>query len=311
MARIFFSYCHADEVFCDMLQKHLAALKYQGLIETWHDRQIRAGDEFENTIDRELNEAEVILLLVSSDFISSRYCYEIEMKRAMERHHAGEARVIPIILRSCDWHDTPFGKLMAAPRDGKPVKSWPDIDEGFLDVVRQIKAALPTQSAASSKHISAAQGSMQISNRPRSANLTIKKSFSEADKDAFLEDSYVYIANYFENSLQELQARNPSLATRFRKVDANHFTAVIYKDGAAVSRCKIMLGGMFGRSITFSFNDQASDNSCNESLSVQADDSHLFLRGMGMAFRGHEATQNLTQEGAAEAYWSLLLQALK
>lgn len=311
MARIFFSYCHADEIFCDMLQKHLAALKYQGLIETWHDRQIRAGDQFENTIDRELNEAEIILLLVSSDFISSRYCYEIEMRRAMERHHAGEARVIPIILRSCDWHDTPFGKLMAAPRDGKPVKSWPDIDEGFLDVVRQIKAALPTQSAASSKHISAVQGSMPISNRPRSANLTIKKNFSEADKDAFLEDSYVYIANYFDNSLQELQARNPSLVTRFRKVDANHFTAVIYKDGAAASRCKIMLGGMFGRSITFSFNDQASDNSCNESLSVQADDSHLFLRGMGMAFRGHEATQNLTQEGAAEAYWSLLLQALK
>ena len=78
--KIFLSYTHVDEQFCDMLQKHLAALKHQGLIETWHDRRIRAGDEFDNVIDRQLNEAQVILLLVSADFIASRYCYEIEIK---------------------------------------------------------------------------------------------------------------------------------------------------------------------------------------------------------------------------------------
>ena len=146
--KIFLSYTHVDEQFCDMLQKHLAALKHQGLIETWHDRRIRAGDEFDNVIDRQLNEAQVILLLVSADFIASRYCYEIEMARALERHRAGEARVIPVILRPCDWKETPFGKLMAAPKDGKPIKAWPDIDEAFLDVVQRIKEVLSDQRRA-------------------------------------------------------------------------------------------------------------------------------------------------------------------
>ena len=142
MAKIFLSYSHADETYCNLLQKHLAALKHQGLIEMWHDRRIKPGDEFENAIDQQLNEAEIILLLVSSDFIASRYCYQVEMMRALERHEAGEARAIPIILRPCDWHDTPFGKLQAAPKDARPVKSWPDIDEAYLDIVRQIKAVL-------------------------------------------------------------------------------------------------------------------------------------------------------------------------
>ena len=136
MIKIFISYSHADEDLCAMLRKHLAALKHRGLIETWHDRMIKAGDEFENAIDQQMLEAQIILLLVSSDFIASRYCYEIEMKRALKRHSHNEARVVPVILRPCDWQDTPFGKLMAVPKDGRPVKAWPDLDEAFLDVVR-------------------------------------------------------------------------------------------------------------------------------------------------------------------------------
>ncbi len=315
MAKIFLSYSHADETFCDMLQKHLAGLKHQGLIETWHDRRIKAGDEFENAIDQQLNEAEIILLLVSSDFIASRYCYEIEMRRALERHDADEARVIPIILRPCDWHDTPFGKLLAAPKDGKPVKSWPDIDEAFLDIVRQIKAVLVGQGENAeptlATQVRPRTQAAPIIDRPRSANLTVRKDFTEANKDDFLEDAFTFMAAFFENSLAELQDRSSQLSTRFRRIDANHFTAAIYRDGEAVSRCKITLGGMFGRSVGFSYNDQAGDNSFNENLSVEADDQHLFLRSMGMAMHEGNGERNLTQEGAAELYWSLLIQPLQ
>ena len=314
MTRLFLSYSHADEEYCDMLQKHLSALQHQGLIEPWHDRRIRAGDEFENVIDKQLNEADIILLLVSSDFIASRYCYEIEMKRALKRHHAGEARVVPVILRPCDWSDTPFGKLLAAPKNGKAVKLWPDIDEAFLDVVRYIKAALPRDNpppSATDVAPAATLTSAPIVEGPRSAKLTIRKSFTEADKDEFLDRTYTYIAVYFENSLQELQARNPDLTTRFRKIDETRFTAVVYRNGTAVSRCKITLGGMFGRSIGFSFNDQPSDNSLNENLSVDADEQHLYLKAMGMAAYGATGDRNLTQEGAAELYWSLLMQVLQ
>lgn len=315
MAKIFLSYSHADETYCDMLQKHLAALRHQGLIDTWHDRRIKAGDEFENSIDQQLNEAEIILLLVSSDFIASRYCYEIEMQRALGRHDSGEARVIPIILRPCDWHDTPFGKLLAAPKDGKPVKSWPDIDEAFLDVVRQIKAVLSDLGgqAKPTLPVSAnpSDGVAPIVDRARSANLTVRKDFTEVDKDDYLESAFTFMAAFFENSLSELEDRNPQLSTRFRRIDANHFTAVIYKEGEAVSRCKITLGGMFGRSIGYSYNDQAGDNSFNENLSVEADDQHLFLRSLGMAMHVGNGERNLTKEGAAELYWSLLIRPLQ
>ena len=314
MTKIFVSYSHADEEFCDMLQKHLAALKHQGLIETWHDRRINVGDEFENVIDRHLNDAHIILLLVSADFIASRYCYEVEMRRALERHRAGEARVIPVILRPCDWQDMPFGSLLAAPKDGKSVKTWPDIDEAFLDVVKQIKAVVGEQkpvSVAPTVPLTPAGIAARVVDRPRSGNLTIRKVFTESDKDDFLERCYVYIAAYFENSLAELEDRNPELSTRFRKIDENQFTAVVYRDGNAAARCKISVGGMFGHSITFAYGDHAGDSGFSESLSVEADDQHLYLRAMGMAYHMAQRKQNLTQEGGAELYWSLLIKPLQ
>ncbi|WP_245427210.1 toll/interleukin-1 receptor domain-containing protein [Mesorhizobium sp. YM1C-6-2] len=120
-ASVFFSYSHVDEALRDQVETQLALLKRQGVIETWHDRRIGAGEEFAGAIDRHVETDDIILLLVSADFIASDYCYDIEMKRAMERHAAGEAIVIPVILRACDWHGAPFGKLNATPPNGTPV----------------------------------------------------------------------------------------------------------------------------------------------------------------------------------------------
>lgn len=136
---IFFSYSHSDEQLRDKLMKHLAVLKRQGIIADWHDRQIGAGDEWAGEIDRHLNSARIILLLVSADFLASDYCYDIEMKRAMERHESGDARVIPIILRPCNWHSAPFGKLQALPKDAKPVTTWTDTDEALLNIAQGIQ----------------------------------------------------------------------------------------------------------------------------------------------------------------------------
>ncbi len=102
----------------DQLEVQLSMLKRQGAIETWHDRRIGAGQEIDGAISGNLEEADIILLLVSPDFLASDYCYDREMIRAMERHHAGDAIVIPVILRACDWHPAPFGKLNATPPDG-------------------------------------------------------------------------------------------------------------------------------------------------------------------------------------------------
>ncbi len=85
MTTVFFSYCHADEALRDQLERQLRILQRQGLIETWHDRRIEAGQDFAGEIDAHIEADEIILLLVSPDFLNSDYCYEIEMTRALER----------------------------------------------------------------------------------------------------------------------------------------------------------------------------------------------------------------------------------
>ncbi|MEH2252023.1 GUN4 domain-containing protein [Nostoc sp.] len=141
--KLFFSYSHKDEALRDELAKHLTILEWQGVISSWHDRRILPGEEWDYQINDNLNTADIILLLISSDFLFSKYCWDVEIKKAIERHHAGKACVIPVILRSVDWSGAPFAKLQALPKNAEPVVSryWHNQDEAFTDVARGIRAA--------------------------------------------------------------------------------------------------------------------------------------------------------------------------
>ncbi len=138
---VFYSYAHEDEKLREQLEKHLSSLKREGVITDWHDRKIGAGKEWQNEIDTNLNTSHIILLLISPNFMSSNYCWDVEVKRAMERHEAQEARVIPVILESVDWINAPFGKLQALPERGKPVKKWGNRNDAFLSVAKGIRIA--------------------------------------------------------------------------------------------------------------------------------------------------------------------------
>jgi hypothetical protein len=141
---LFYSYAREDGSLREQLEKHLRMLRRQGLISEWYDRQIVAGEKWSKQLNEHLETASVILLLISSDFLASDYCYDLEMQRALERHERGEAQVIPIILRPCDWKKTPFAPLQALPRDGKPVTEWSNIDSAFLDIAQGIRRAIST-----------------------------------------------------------------------------------------------------------------------------------------------------------------------
>jgi len=138
---VFFSYAHRDEELRDELAVHLSSLRRQEIISEWYDRQIVPGVEWEDEISRSLDKARIILLLISANFIASDYCFGKEMMRAMQKHDEGSARVIPIILKPCDWQSSPFGRLQVLPRDGKPVTQWSDPDEAFLNVAQGIRLA--------------------------------------------------------------------------------------------------------------------------------------------------------------------------
>ena len=139
---VFFSYSHEDETLRSELEKYLSNLKRQRSFVGWHDGEIGAGNEWDQEIKEHINKADIILLLVSQDFIASDYCYKEEMTRALERHKAGQARVIPIILRPSDWKVTPIGELQALPTHAKPITTWANHDEAFLDTVRGIQRAI-------------------------------------------------------------------------------------------------------------------------------------------------------------------------
>lgn len=139
---VFYSYAHEDERLRKQLEKHLSLLRRQGMIAEWHDRKIVPGTDWTHAIDEQLSTASVILLLISPDFLASDYCYGVEMGCALERHAAGEARVIPILVRPVDWESAPFAHLDCLPSDAKPVTRWKDLDEAFVDVAKGIRSAL-------------------------------------------------------------------------------------------------------------------------------------------------------------------------
>ena len=314
MISVFVSYSHKDDALWDQLQVHLAMMERQGIIDVWHDRRIVAGEDFAGKIDAALDTAQVVLALVSPDFLNSDYCYDTEMTRALERHKAGEAKVIPVILRPCDWHPSPLGKLKATPKDGRPVTKAPNIDDAYLNIVQDIRAALnevaprdaaPIVEARKPKASAQMEGLEQ--DGPRSSNLRVRKTFTQADKDRFIRDTFDYMAKFFENSLAELARRNEGIETHFQRIDARRFTAIIYRDGNSVSGCKILTGSQLG-AITYAQGIHSPDNSCNASLDVIETEQALFIKPSLDIF---DEDKNLTMEGAAEHFWGKLMEPLQ
>ncbi|MEO0645896.1 MAG: toll/interleukin-1 receptor domain-containing protein [Cyanobacteria bacterium J06650_10] len=141
---VFLSYSHKDEYLRDELAKHLKALNYNNIIASWDDHKIRPGEERDKIILENLNSAQIILLLVSSDYIASNHCCNIEIPIIMDRHNSGTATVIPIILRPCDWQTMPFGSLQALPENAVPVidHTWQKPDNAFTSITKGIRKAI-------------------------------------------------------------------------------------------------------------------------------------------------------------------------
>jgi parallel beta-helix repeat protein len=179
---VFISYSHEDENLKNELEKHLSNLKRLGLINTWSFREIGAGDEWQGAIDDHLNSAQIILLLISPDFMASDYSYDIEMGRALERHESGEARVIPIILRHVDWTGAPFTKLQFLPNNSKPVTSdyWGSLDKAFLNVAQGIGKEIKKLTSDSS--INQPRPSLIVDQMERGGYTTINEAINAAER---------------------------------------------------------------------------------------------------------------------------------
>lgn len=321
MAKIFYSYSHEDEDLRNQLAKHLENLKRSGEIETWHDREIEAGTELDSAIQRQLEEADIILLLVSSDFLASPYIQDVELKRALQRHRERSAVVIPVILRPCDWQNSDLGLLMATPRDGRPITSFENRDEAFLQVVQDLRRSLrkraESEDSDSSPHSKDFVASSRIRNRESSFDplhgLRIRKDFSDLDRDEFLHEAFEVTAHLFESSLKKLEQAEPSIRSRYQRIDANRFAARIYIDGEERASCTIRLGSPFSsKGIAYSDGSAFhSDNSCNETLTIDDSKSELHLQSLMGGIYSGKTTEGMTSRDAAEHLWSMFTAGLK
>lgn len=317
MIKVFFSYSHNDETERNELEKHLSVLKRQGVIETWYDRRILAGSDLDNEVDQNLVESNLILLLVSPDFLDSDYCYSKEMQKALEMRREGVAWVIPIILEHCDWKNTPLKGLLACPKDGKPISDYPNPNKAFNEIAQEIRRVIgeisEKQTKTSKTVAKDTNGAFESESKPivvnniRSGNLRIKKKFTDYEQDTFKKDTFEYIAKYFNNSLDELKQRNPDITYMFEK-ETNKFYATIYSSGSEIASCMIVnrVGSDSWGGITYSY--EKSENSINSSLNVEDDGYSLFLIPM-LSMAGDK--KKLSKKGSAEFYWSMLIERLQ
>lgn len=287
MATAFISYSHRDEAFRQEHETHLAPLRRQGLLDQWHDRRMTAGDPLDDTISAHLERADLILMLISADFVASDYCYAREMARALERHEAREARAISIICRPCDFHGLPFANFVLLPTDARAVSSWPDRDAAWVDVVQGIRRALNARTGVvDTPRAPQEAGPVAKADAPHRSPLP--RRITDLQLDQFAANSMRDVGRYFNKELDMLEMRDPSWKGVFQEIDANRFTGQIYFDEREVASCTIFRGGMGPRTIHYSQGVISTANSWNEALTVEADDGGPYLKPLGMAmhFRG-------------------------
>lgn len=306
--KAFISYSHRDAAVLERLHAHLVNLRREGLIEAWYDREILAGSDFDGEIKRELEDAELFLMIVSPDFLNSNYCYDTEMARALERHAAGEARVVPIIVEVCEWQRTPLGKLKAVPRDGKAVSEWTNPNIAFLDVTQELRRILEAE-AAGVKRTAPLAMSVAADPSPSARRYRVTREFDEIDRAEFRERSFDQIKAYFQSAIQELEGIE-DLRGRFVDYSATSFGATVVNRARSRSTAHITVHRRSGSrgmgDIYWSFAENAEPNTSNGGYSVGNDEYELYLTEGSYGFR--ERKERMSPAEAAEALWTEFLE---
>ena len=300
--RAFISYSHHDKAVLDRLHVHLKNLTRGGHIETWYDRDILAGSDLNAEIERELEAANLFLLLVSPDFIASDYCVEREMKRALERHAAGAARVVPIIVEECDWKAmSELRQLKAVPTDGKAISEWASSNTAYLNVVQELRRIIEADGPAAVAMVAPEQ----VAVRPATTRYRAKRQFDQIDKSDFRDTAFVIIKDYFRRATMEIDSIE-GLRGRFVDRGATSFGATIvnggHRNGTAHITVHCRNSHVAMGDIYYSFSENAGDNTANGGFNVSADDYEQFLVQTMNIFG--KSDERLAPERAAEVLWN-------
>ena len=318
--KAFISYSHADKSYCDQLNKHLAVLKRDELLDSWHDQEILPGGEIDLEISGHLGTCQLFLPLVSSDFFASGYCYDKEMAQAIAQQQVSQTVIVPIVLRPCDWQASVIGKYKGLPYDGKDciaVSKWIDKDEAFLNIVQGLRQFLTANKAKEEKGRDAtasapsAAAPKETVSRPR---YRVKREFDRIEIGEFREQAFQNIRTYFDACVKGINEID-GIRARLFSAGANSFSCTIVNKGLgprgtafiSVHAGNNRIGG-FG-DIWYSFSEN-SPNSANGILNVESDGFNLFLKPslMFSVLQGHEENNLMSPETAADIIWRELVQ---
>lgn len=306
--RAFISYSHQDSGALERLHVHLANLQREGRIETWYDREILAGDVLDDEISQELEQANLILLMVSPDFIASNYCIEREMQRALERHDAGEARVVPIIVEPCDWAAMPqLRRLKAVPKDAVPISDWANANTAYLDVVQEIRRIVDASGTNTPEP--AMDEPAPVAPQRGVPRYRVQRDFDEIDRSEYRDLAFSTIKDYFQRAIGEIDAVE-GLRGRFVDRSANSFGSTVVNRGRQHGTAHITVhcrnAGVALGDIYYSFNENAGENTANGGFNVSSDEYEQFLV-LTMAMFGNEPNR-LKPEQAAEYLWNQFIE---
>lgn len=304
----FISYSHKDAHALTRLHDHMAVLHREGLIETWFDRNILAGQNIDFAISEKLHESNLFLLLVSPDFLASPYCTEMEMQRALGRHANGSAIVVPIIIEPCDWHATPLGSLKALPRDGQPISTWSNENAAYQDVVSELRRLILSLPDAPKPVHGVSLFDNPLGRSEQSTRYRAQKDFGAIDQAEFAQAAFDAMREHFEANLKEVEALD-GVRTRFLSISATSFTCSIenrnrYRDVAHITvHCSNEYLGV--GDITYCFQANAPLGTSNGWFSVEHDEYEMFIASTD--FRNVNKRQMNPSE-AAEMLWHIFLE---
>ncbi|HKG06858.1 MAG TPA: toll/interleukin-1 receptor domain-containing protein [Pedobacter sp.] len=276
MAYAFISYSHADQPTVLGLIKHMSQLKRDGLLTAWFDEEIQSGEKFGNNINEELSKANIFLAIISPDYLSSNYCYDIEFQAALQRHDKGELRIIPIIAQPCDWKASPFGQLKAIPKDGKPISEFTNENNAFLNIIDELRRIV---SATPAKPSTPAESEKKVTKR----TYKVKRDFDPIDRLNFRDETFATIYDYFAQAIDEINGVDQIKARFVRQVPGLEFTCIITNRARINNTGYISIGVQnrhdhfgSGNGIAFSMNEQLNKNIYGNNFSIEHDDYELF-----------------------------------
>jgi hypothetical protein len=304
MAKIFISYSHRDEKALDRLHTHLAMLRREGLLEAWFDREILAGQEIDREIASNLDDSKIFIALTSADFLASNYCYERELKTALERHEAGSIVVIPVIVEACDWKASPLGKLKALPKEGRPISTWTNEAVAYLDVVTELRRILEKKNSKILTEQNTQSDKTILTSAQAPRRYRIKKEFDAIDRAEFAKAAFDRIREYFQQSIDEINQIGEPLRALFERMNESAFTCTVLNKASRNLEANITFHLQGKRSfgdIIYSFSYRAPDNTANGHLQIETDEYEQFLTFDG--FKGSSRKVRLSAEEAAERIW--------